>query len=94
MKFKKSKKPEKFEITVETIRIMKKQLMAASRPIKHPETYFMDIFVKDRGWFRVTNFAVFEITEIQDELSFRILSDEEEDEILNAIDAQFAEVKK
>ena len=90
----KSKKVNNYGITIETIRTMKKQLMAASRPIKHPETYFMDIFVKDKGWFRVTNFAVFEITEIHDELSFRILSGGEEDEILNAIDAQFAEVKK
>ena len=89
----KSKKVNNYGITIETIRTMKKQLMAVP-PLKFPETHFMDIFVKDRGWFRVTNFAVFEITETHDELSFRILSGGEEDEILNAIDAQFAKVKK
>jgi hypothetical protein len=82
-----------YEITVDTIRKMKRQLMA-SRPIKFPMAYFMDIFVKGRGWFRVTGFAVFEISEIHEELSFRILSDEEEDEILKTIEAQFDAVKK
>jgi hypothetical protein len=54
----------------------------------------VDLLIKDRGWFRFTNFAVFQIEVVHDELTFDTLSEESEIMIRKEALAQLEEIKK
>jgi hypothetical protein len=91
MKSKKSK-INKNTLTVAHIRAMAKQLMALP-PAKMPTARFLDLFVKDRGWYRFTNFAVWKIDVIQDELIYTVLSEEDEKVIRKEAEIMLDEIK-